>query len=164
MDFRLCITKIASVQKTCGIDPKVLARMIYNGSSWCEPTVAPETLIEYFGRASVCYGEKRCWCELGSQGVEASTYPGDRGEAQLQNEPVFAYEILLSWLNSLFMKGSSLCSVGWATCDLTTCAGGREAPHQLDPIQAPVPRMPWLSYVDESGSRCVDDLRVERRE
>jgi hypothetical protein len=61
VDFRLCITKIASVQKTCGIDPKVLARMIYNGSSWCE---------------------------LGSQDVEASTYSGDRGEAQLQNEPV----------------------------------------------------------------------------
>ena len=27
------VTKIASVQKTCGIDPKVLARMIHDGSS-----------------------------------------------------------------------------------------------------------------------------------
>jgi hypothetical protein len=53
VDFRLCITKIASVQKTCGVDPKVLASMIYDRLSRCEPTVAPEALIEYCGRASV---------------------------------------------------------------------------------------------------------------
>jgi hypothetical protein len=31
VDFRLCITKIASVQKTCGIDPKVLGAVALRG-------------------------------------------------------------------------------------------------------------------------------------
>jgi hypothetical protein len=31
VDFRLCVTKIASVQKTCGIDPKVLGAVALRG-------------------------------------------------------------------------------------------------------------------------------------
>ncbi len=31
MDFRLCVTKIASVQKTCRIDPKVLGAVALRG-------------------------------------------------------------------------------------------------------------------------------------
>ena len=61
------------------------------------------------------------------------------------------------------MRGSSLCWAGWVPCDLMACAGGRAVLGQFDPIQAPVPRRPWLSCVGESGSRCEDDLGVERR-
>ena len=61
------------------------------------------------------------------------------------------------------MKDSSLCLVEWVTCGLTACAGGRVTVGQCDPIQAPVPKRPWLSCVGESGSRCEDDLGVEHR-
>ena len=61
------------------------------------------------------------------------------------------------------MRGSSLCWVGWETCGLMACAGGRALPCQFDPIQAPKARRPWLSCVGESESRCEDDLDVERR-
>jgi len=61
------------------------------------------------------------------------------------------------------MRGSLLCWVGWVPFDLVACAGGRALPCQFDPIQAPGPRRLWLSCVGESGSRCEDDLGVERR-
>ena len=48
-------------------------------------------------------------------------------------------------------------------CALTTFANAMEAFAQLDPIQAPRPRRPWLSYVDESGFRYESDLGAERR-
>jgi len=60
------------------------------------------------------------------------------------------------------MRGSSLCWVGWVTCGLMACADGRVTLGQFDPIQTPGPRRPWLSCVGESGSRCEDDLGVER--
>ena len=61
------------------------------------------------------------------------------------------------------MRGSSLCWVEWVTCDLMAYASERVALGQFDPIQAPGPRRPWLSCVGESGSRCEDDLGVDRR-
>jgi hypothetical protein len=61
------------------------------------------------------------------------------------------------------MRASWLCWAGRMPCDLMACAGGRAAFGQFDPIQAPVPTRPWLSCVGESGSRCEDDLGVERR-
>jgi len=67
--------------------------------------------------------------------------------------------VLLKWL---IYEGSSLCLVEWVTYSLMTCAGERVTFGQFDPIQAPVPRRPWLSCVGESGSRCEDELAVER--
>ena len=84
------------------------------------------------------------------------------GETQLK-KICSTHGLLLSGWNGLFMRGSSLCLAGWVTCDLMACAGGRAALGQFDPIQAPGPTRPWLSCVGESGSRCEDDLGVERR-
>ena len=42
------------------------------------------------------------------------------------------------------------------------CGGGRAALGQFDPTQAQEPRRPWLSFVDEFGSRYEGDLGVER--
>jgi hypothetical protein len=43
------------------------------------------------------------------------------------------------------------------------CVGERAALDQVDPIQPPGPRRPWLSCVGESGSQYGDDLGFERR-
>ncbi len=68
--------------------------------------------------------------------------------------------VLLKWL---IYGGSSLCLVEGVTYGLMAYAGERVTFGQFDPIQAPVPRRPWLSCVGESGSRCEDELAVERR-
>ena len=68
-----------------------------------------------------------------------------------------------AWLEWLIYEERFAYWVGWVPCELMACAGGRAACNQLDPIQAPEPRRPWLSYVGESGFQYEDDLGVESR-
>jgi len=84
------------------------------------------------------------------------------GEAPPQ-KPGSTHVFLLSDQSNSFMSGSWLCWVGQVPFDLVAFAGGRALPCQFDPIQTQVPRRLWLSCVGESGSRCEDDLGVERR-
>jgi hypothetical protein len=134
LDLIPWITGIASVQRTCWIDPKVLGFVALRGVAGASE-------------------KPGCW------GVYAT---GGIGEAQpIKN--LFYSRTSVVRLEWLIYEGSSLCWVGWVPCDLMSYAGGRVALGQFDPIQAPRPRRPWLSCVCESGSRCEDDLGVDRR-
>ena len=68
-------------------------------------------------------------------------------------------------LKPRIMRGSLLCSTEWMTYSLTAYVNGRVTLPQfdLDPIQPLMPRRLWPFYVGEFGSRCEDDLVVERR-
>jgi len=61
------------------------------------------------------------------------------------------------------MRGPLLCSTEWMTYGLTAYVDGRVTFAQFDPIQALMPRTLWPFCVGEFGSRCEDDLVVERR-
>ena len=134
LDLRPWITGIASVQRTCWIGPKVLGSV-----AW---------------RSIASASEKPGCC-----GVYAT---GCMGEAQPRTI-LFYPRTSFAWLEWLIYEGLFAYWLGWMPCDLMACAGGRAAFGQLDPIQAPRPRRPWLSCVGESGSRYEDDLGVERR-
>lgn len=85
------------------------------------------------------------------------------GEVQPVKKPTYTYDLLLPCWSGFFMRGSSFCLMGWGTCGLMACVGGRVTLGHCAPIQAPGPRRPWLSCVGESGSRCVGAHAVERR-
>ncbi len=133
-DFRPWITGIASVQRTCGIDPKVLGSVALSGVAGASEKPA-------------------CWVSMRRR----------QGQGSTKKRTCSTHRLQLSGWNGLFMRDSSLCWVGWVTCDLMTCADGRVTLGQFDPIQAPGSRRPWLSCVGESGSQCEDDFGLDRR-
>jgi len=134
MEFRLGIVGIASVQKTCLVDLKVLDPGLWEISS------LQMGLIQ--GRGTCATEDSRCGCI-----TDGPHFP--------KGGPAYR--------NGLFIdEGSLPCWEERATFDLMACAGGRVTFDPFDPIQAPAPRKPWLCSVDESGSRYGSDLVAGR--